>query len=62
MLAIAVLIAALIFAVMEAIFWKLCCHGVLLYFAKCGNPLPDWNLIEKYVKKVVMKTLHIKED
>lgn len=57
----AVLVIVSAWAVTKWIMWKLNFIAVLLYFAECGQKLPDANKIREYSLKAAKKELGIKE-
>lgn len=58
----ALLAIALVLAITKWIMWRLNFLAVLLYFAECGQELPDASKIQEYSLKAAKKELGIKED
>lgn len=56
-----ILVIALAYSGMKWFAWNMTCKAVLLYYAESGNKLPDPETIKKYRKKVIEKTLEVKE-
>lgn len=54
-----VLIAALVIAAAKWFIYRVSLLAVLLYFAECGQELPDQETIRKYQAKVIVKLLGI---
>lgn len=57
----ALLIIALIISISKWLVYRLSLMGVLLYYAECGQELPDHSTIQKYQTKAAMKLLGIKK-
>lgn len=57
----ALLAIALVWAITKWIFWRISFMAVLLYYAECGQELPDTKAIKQYQAKVVEKYLNIKK-
>ena len=55
-----VLIAAFVIAAAKWFIYRVSLLAVLLYFAECGQELPDQETIRKYQAKVIVKLLGIK--
>ena len=56
----ALLVIALVVAISKWIVYRLSFMAVLLYYAECGQEMPDHNTIQKYQTKVALKLLGIK--
>lgn len=57
----ALLIIALIWSIAKWLMWKISFMAVLLYYAECGQELPDVRAIKQYQTKAVEKYLNIKK-
>ena len=51
---------ALVVAISKWIVYRLSFMAVLLYYAECGQEMPDHDTIQKYQTKVALKLLGIK--
>ena len=58
----ALLVIALVVAISKWIVYRLSFMAVLLYYAECGQEMPDHNTIQKYQTKVALKLLDSKVD
>lgn len=58
----ALLVIALVVAISRWIVYRLSFMAVLLYYAECGQKMPDHNTIQKYQTKAALKLLGIKAD
>lgn len=56
----ALLVIILIISISKWIVYRLSFMGVLLYYAECGQELPDNSTIQKYQIKVALELLGIK--
>ena len=56
----AILTIALIIALLKWFMYRLGTLAILLYYAECGQELPDQDTIRKYQAKVLLKLLRIK--
>lgn len=45
---------------MEMALWRASFMAVLLYYGECGQELPDPEMIQKYLKKVALKMMGVK--
>lgn len=59
-MATAILVIALVIAIFKWIVYRLSLMAVLLYYAECGQELPDHDTIQKYQTKAAMRLLGIK--
>lgn len=57
----ALLAIALVWAIAKWLMWRISFMAVLLYYAECGQELPDTKAIKQYQAKVVEKYLNIKK-
>lgn len=55
------LIVMLIWSIAKWLMWRISFMAVLLYYAECGQELPDTRAIKQYQEKVVEKYLNIKK-
>ena len=55
------LILALLITVSKWIVWRISFMAVLLYYAECGQEIPDNSTIQKYQTKAALKLLGIRE-
>ena len=58
----ALLVIALVIAISKWIVYRLSVMAVLLYYAECGQELPDHSTIQKYQTKAALKLLAIKAE
>lgn len=57
-----ILVIALVIAISKWIVYRLSVMAVLLYYAECGQELPDHSTIQKYQTKAALKLLGIKAE
>ena len=55
-----ILIIALLFSAWKWFMWRASFMAVLLYYGECGQELPDPEMIQKYLKKVALKMMGVK--
>lgn len=58
---IALLVITLVVAISKWIVYRLSFMAVLLYYAECGQEIPDNSTIQKYQTKAALKLLGIRE-
>lgn len=58
---IALLVITLVVAISKWIAYRLSFMAVLLYYAECGQEIPDNSTIQKYQTKAALKLLGIRE-